>query len=323
MRYRLGESETMLSPIGMGTWQFSQGRGLAGKFWPNLPPSLIQAIVGRALDYGINWFDTAEIYGQGQSEESLATALDATANNRQALIATKWWPVFRSSHSLRQSADERLRHLHHRPITLYQIHQPYARSSIASQMRVMAELLDQGVIAHAGVSNFSLPQMLEAHRALKSHGHPLVSNQVRYHLLDRRIEQNGLLSAAKDLGITIIAYSPLAQGLLTGKFHDDHTRPSGVRRLDPRFGRGHLRRTKPLIDLLNHLGKRYQVTPAQVALNWIITTPGRCLMAIPGATHPRQAQANAEAMGWSLSASDREALCEMAPLAVNSPPRTS
>ncbi len=308
-RYRLGHSDTLVSPIGLGTWQFSQGRGLIGKFWPKLSADAIQAIVATALAAGVNWFDTAEIYGNGQSEEALASALDAlVVDPDSALIATKWWPLFRHARSLKLSLKERQRHLHQRPVTLYQIHQPYARSSIASQMQVMADLLDQGLIVHAGVSNFSQDQMIEAHRVLQSHGHALACNQVRYHLLDRGIETTGLLSAAKDLGITIIAYSPLAQGLLSGKFHARGTRPHGLRQLNPHFRSAYLRQSQPLIDVLTQLGTRYHATPAQVALNWLITTPGEFVLAIPGATRPDQAQANAEAMTWRLSASDREAL---------------
>lgn len=309
IRYRLGQSNTFLSPIGIGTWQFSQGRGLVGKFWPNLSADAIQAIVATSLTEGINWFDTAEIYGNGQSEAALASALDAlNVDPAVALIATKWWPLFRNAESLKIRLPERQRNLHQRPITLYQIHQPYARASIASQMRAMAELLDAGLIGHAGVSNFSRSQMIEASQVLREHGHALASNQVRYHLLDRRIETTGLLAAAKDLGTTIIAYSPLAQGLLSGKFHAPGTRPQGLRLLNPNFRPAHLRRSQPLIDVLTELGARYHASPAQVALNWLITTPGEFVLAIPGATRPDQARSNAATMSWRLSASDRDAI---------------
>lgn len=307
--YRLGSSETRLSPIGLGTWQFSQGQGLVGRFWPRLAPALVMSIVEEALHHGIDWFDTAEIYGGGQSEESLATALDELGvDPSRAAIATKWWPVLRSANHLSQSAEERLRRLHGRPITLYQIHQPYSRSSIARQMEAMARLLDAGLIRHAGVSNFSARQMTEAHRILKSHGHELVSNQVRYHLLDRRIETNGVMSAAQDLGMSIIAYSPLAQGLLTGKFHSGQARPQGMRRMDPHFRPAYLKKAEPLIRALTEMGEKYQVTPAQVALNWIVTHPGDHVFAIPGATRVSQAAQNAGAMAFEVSASDRQAL---------------
>lgn len=308
-RYGLGQTQTRLSPIGLGTWQFSQGQGMVGKFWPRLAPALIMSIVDEAINHGIDWFDTAEVYGQGRSEEALATALDDLHVLPDAVhIATKWWPVLRSARHLETSAQKRLLRLHKRPITLYQIHQPYSHSSIPRQMEAMARLIDEGLITHAGVSNFSAQQMLQAYRALKAHGHTLVSNQVRYNLLDRRIETNGVMHAADDLGISIIAYSPLGQGILTGKFHDRHHVPAGLRRLSPQFRPGFLAKTQALIDALTEMAHSYQVTPSQVALNWIITRPGRGVFAIPGATRVSQAAQNAGAMGWHLSTSDRQAL---------------
>ncbi|NMP23535.1 aldo/keto reductase [Sulfobacillus harzensis] len=312
-RYQLGQSDTYLSPIGLGTWQFSQGQGLVGRFWPKLEPALMMSIVEEALNHGINWFDTAEVYGRGKSEEALAQALDdLRVAPDQVAIATKWWPVLRSARHLEATIDERRRRLHNRPITLYQIHQPYSHSSVKEQMEAMARLLDQGLIRHAGVSNFSAAQMVEAAKHLKSHGYALASNQVRYHLLDRRIEENGVIQAALDWGITIIAYSPLAQGVLTGKFHNGAARPGGMRRLDPHFRPMMLAKTEPLIEELRQMAQRYHVSPAQVALNWVITYPGNRVMAIPGATRVSQAAQNAGAMGWSLSPGDRQALTDIA-----------
>lgn len=306
---RLGESDIWISPIGLGTWQFSQGHGLVGKFWPRLDGALILSIVKEALNHGIDWFDSAEVYGGGRSEEVLGEALrELKVSFDSVFIATKWWPLLRSATHLEQSVPIRRAALGQWPIMLYQIHQPYSRSTIDQQMESMARLLDRGLIKHAGVSNFSLRQMLKAHRALKSHGHRLVSNQVRYHLLDRRMESNGILAAAEDLGMSIIAYSPLAQGLLTGKFHENNRVPWGMRKLDPHFGLAYINRTRPLINALQAIAEAYQVTPGQVALNWIIARPGGRILAIPGATRVSQAAQNADAMGWRLSTSDRQAL---------------
>jgi aryl-alcohol dehydrogenase-like predicted oxidoreductase len=318
---RLGLSDTWLSPIGLGTWQFSQGQGLVGRFWPSLAPAVILSIVEEALNHGINWFDTAAVYGGGRSEEMLATALDNLGLAPDAVaIATKWWPVLRSAANLEGSIAERQEHLHQRPITLYQIHQPYSMSSIPRQMEAMARLLDAGLIRHAGVSNFSAAQMVQAHRTLKAHGHLLASNQVRYHLLDRRIETNGLMSAAQDLGISIIAYSPLGQGLLTGRFHDGAgKRPEGLRRYDPHFRPRALKKVEPLITALKDMAERYRATPAQVALNWIVTRPGVSVFAIPGATRVSQAAQSAGAMRFTLSSSDRQALDHVSGQVLGSP----
>ena len=154
--------------------------------------------------------------------------------------------------------------------------------------------------------------MMAADRALKRHGHRLASNQVRYNLLDRRIETNGVLSTAGELGVTIIAYSPLAQGLLTGKFHGGEVAPRGIRRMDPHFRAGAFRRTQPLIDTMADMAQKYGVSIAQVALNWVITVPGDGVVAIPGATKVSHAVQNAGAMGWRLAAADRDALTAIA-----------
>ncbi|MHB1611224.1 MAG: aldo/keto reductase [Sulfobacillus sp.] len=308
-RYPLGTTELKFSPIGLGTWQFSQGKGMIGKFWPTLSNTSIHDIVHTALDSGINWFDTAQAYGGGQSERALSDALNALKiSPPEAFIATKWWPVLRSSRSLEATITHRLQQLRGWPITLYQIHQPYSRSTIALQMKSMAILLDQGFIQCAGVSNFSAAQMTEAYKALRAHGHSLVSNQVRYNLLDRRVENNDILLAAEDLGITIIAYSPLAQGILTGKFHGGLAKPRGFRKWDPRFRTAQLDQSAHIIRLLQTLGEKYQVGPAEVALNWLIGHPSQRVMAIPGATSTTQALQNAHAMQWTLSSSDRSAL---------------
>ncbi len=309
LRCRLGGSSRFVSAIGLGTWQFSQGHGLIGKFWPTLDNNTITGIVKTAISGGINWFDTAEAYGGGQSEHALSQSLnDLQILHNDAMVATKWWPLFRASQSLESTIEKRLHHLQGWPIALYQIHQPYSKSSIADQMASMARLLDLGLIQQAGVSNFSASQMTEAYRALKAHGHILASNQVRFNLLDRRIETNGVLSAAQDLGMTIIAYSPLAQGLLTGKFHSRSTPLRGFRRLSPQFSARGIAKTASLIYALDTLAAKYHVSMAEVALNWLITTPGQFVTAIAGATSSVQAEQNAHAMRWSISASDRSAL---------------
>ncbi len=282
---------------------------MIGKFWPTLSDERIRHIVKHTVEGGINWFDTAEVYGGGQSERALTLALETLQiAPEDAYIATKWWPLLRSSRSLEETIKEREELLKGRKILLYQIHQPYSRSTIPEQMKAMARLIDQGHIEHAGVSNFSCEQMEQAFKELKSHGHLLVSNQVRYNLMDRQIEVNGILQKARELGITIIAYSPLAQGLLSGKFHARTARVRGMRRLDPRFWPKALQQSLPLIEKLQSIAQANEASAAQVALNWLVTAPDERVMAIPGATSVEQASQNAAAMQWRLSASDRSAL---------------
>lgn len=208
---RLGRTDLLVTPIGLGCWQFSGGQGLVGSFWPDLPAPESRAIVKAALDGGINWFDTAEVYGWGRSEEALAAALkDAGRANGDVIVATKWWPTLRTAGHLRRNAAERVARLGGFAIDLHQVHHPWGLSSVKAQMDALADLAAAGQIRYAGVSNFSASGMTAAHAALAARGLPLASNQVEYSLLNRRIESNGVLKAAKDLGVAVIAYSPLA-----------------------------------------------------------------------------------------------------------------
>ena len=307
---RLGRTEIQITPIGLGCWQFGQGGAIFARFWSPLDQNVITDTVAAALKSGINWFDTAEIYGSGSSEQALATALSSLKSPPgEAVIATKWFPLFRSARSIRSTIKARLECLSPYPIDLHQVHQPFSHSPISAQMAEMASLLKEGLIKSIGVSNFSARQMEEAHSALAKLGIPLASNQIRYNLLDRRIEANGILDSAKRLGVTLIAYSPLAQGLLSGRFHDD---PSQTRTL-PRVrrlsfspaGRSYrpenLARTRPLIDELRQVATTHDATPSQIALAWLITHYGDTVVAIPGATRFEQAADNAAAMRIELA----------------------
>jgi aryl-alcohol dehydrogenase-like predicted oxidoreductase len=212
----LGKTDLEVTSIGLGCWQFSGNRA----YWNSPPQEVIDKIVKITLDGGINWFDTAELYGRGVSERALATALcKAGIANRDVVIATKWAPFFRTANNIPKTIDNRIECLSPCKIDLYQIHMPYAFSSVETQMDAMAGLVKEGKIRYIGVSNFSAAQMRRAYAALAKHGLPLASNQVRFNLLNRNLERNGVLDAARELNISLIAYSPLAQGLLTGKFH--------------------------------------------------------------------------------------------------------
>ncbi|EIT83673.1 aldo/keto reductase [Fictibacillus macauensis ZFHKF-1] len=302
---KLGQSELEISALGLGTWQFSQGSGLVGKWWSVLDHAAIEEIVKISLEGGINWFDTAEAYGGGKSEEALAEALNALGEEaNEALIATKWWPLMRTAGSLTKTIDERLTALRGRAIDLYQVHQPYSLSSETAEMKKMATLIREKKIRYAGVSNFSAKKMWRAHRELEKEGFPLVSNQVKYSLLDRRIEHNGILNTAKELGITIIAYSPLEQGILTGKFHKDEQlikNVSPLRKMTSSFKASSLKRTLPLIDLLDRLALEYEASPSQIALNWLVTFHNETVVAIPGASKHSHAQENIGTLSFQLS----------------------
>jgi aryl-alcohol dehydrogenase-like predicted oxidoreductase len=305
----------MISGIGLGCWQFSHGEGIGGRFWPALPQKTVNEIVAAAVAGGINWFDTAEIYGNGSSESMLAKALTSAGKKpEEVVIATKWWPILRTASSIQRTITERLNRLAPFGIDLHQVHHPYSLDSINSEMRAMADLVVGGKIGGVGVSNFSAHQMRVAHKALASRGIPLATNQVRYSLMDRRIEANGVMMAARELGITIIAYSPLAQGILTGKFHKEprlaHSRP-GPRKWFPSFWRSGLERSRALVTAVERIAYANGVAPAQVALNWLIRVHEDDVVAIPGATSVKQAQENTKAMDLELNANEMKELDEL------------
>jgi aryl-alcohol dehydrogenase-like predicted oxidoreductase len=308
----LGKTEIRVTPIGLGMMEFSGGGGLLGLVFPAIPQEEKNAIVRAALDGGINWFDTAEMYGGGVSEQSLATALKAAgAPDDQVVVATKWLPLLRTASNIPRTIHHRLRFLEGYSIGLYMVHGPWSFSSPEAEMKAMADLVAAGQIRSVGVSNFSAEGMRRAHRALQARGLPLAVNQVRYSLLDRTIETNGILDTAKELGVTIIAYTPLASGLLTGKYHKN---PELLKR-QPGFRKGTMQRnlaaSRPLVTALEEIAARYSATPAQVALNWVIHSEGETVVTIPGATKVHQARESAGAMRFRLTADELARLDEL------------
>lgn len=309
---RLGQTALEITPIGLGAWQFSEGKGGAMGSWDPIGPEETDAIVAASLAGGINWFDTAELYGFGRSERGLARGLQSAGKaNGEVVIATKWMPFLRWAGSLKSTIGKRQAALTPYAIDLHQIHAPLSFSSIPTQMDAMADLMAEGKIRAGGISNFSAAQMRKSHERLAERGLPLASNQVEYSLLNRRIESNGVLDAAKALGVTIIAYSPLAMGLLSGKFHKDpsllDSRPRGRRvRL-----RGQIEKSRPLIAGLEEIAAVHAVTVSQVALNWLIHFHGETVVAIPGATKVRHAEESAGAMGFRLSSDEMARIDEL------------
>jgi len=312
---RLGKSEVQISAVGLGCWQFSEGFGVTGGFWDALPPDTVQEIVDASLKGGVNWFDTAEIYGRGRSERALAGALTRLGKKPgEVVLATKWWPLPRGASSIVNTIDKRLECLNPFGIDLHQIHHPYTLAGVGAQANAMADLVQAGKIKTVGVSNYSAKRMRATHEVLARRGVPLVANQMQYNLLDRRIESNGVMDACKELGITLIAYSPLAQGLLSGKFHDDPTlirKSPGPRKYLPAFWASGLDRTRTLINELKKIAAAYGVTASQVALNWLMTFHGDTVVVIPGATKRRHAEENVGAMGFKLTQDELRRIDEL------------
>ena len=299
---KLGHSTIEITPVGLGAWQFSEGKGFHGLIWKGLTSEQTDAIVQAALDGGINWFDTAEIYGNGRSEIALSRSLQqAGKQNGDVVIATKWNPNLRTASSIFKTFPQRAQNLAPFAIDLHQIHNPASFSSPESEMDGMAALLDEGKIKAIGVSNFSVKNMARAHKRLQLLGHGLSANQLKYSLLDRKIESNGILDTAKELGITIIAYSPLEMGLLTGKFHNNPDLLNNIPRGRRLALRRNLDKSRPLITVLEAIAPNYNATPSQVALNWLLHQHGDTVVVIPGASKPHHATESAGAMNFQLS----------------------
>ena len=299
---QLGQTDIYISPIGLGCWQFSEGRGGATGSWDPISAEETNGIVQAALDGGINWFDTAELYGLGRSERGLARALKlAGKSDEEVIVATKWNPFGRTARSITRTIAERQACLNGYTIDLHQIHNPWSFASRRSEMNAMADLVAAGEIRSIGISNYNSRQMRQAHEVLLTRGLRLTSNQVKYSLLDRSIESNGVLDTAVELGVTIIAYSRLEMGLLTGKFHKN------PELLDSRpfLRRSQLRRriesSRELVYALEGIAQTHGVTTSQVALNWLINFHGDRVVVIPGASKVRHAQQNVGAMTFTLS----------------------
>jgi aryl-alcohol dehydrogenase-like predicted oxidoreductase len=307
----LGKTDIKVTPIGLGTMELSGGGSFLGMVFPVIPPEEKNAIIKAALDGGINWFDTAEMYGGGMSEHSLAAGLKAAGkSDKDVVIATKWFPLFRTARNIPKTIEDRLHYLDGYSIGNYMVHQPYGFSSPEAMMDAMADLVEAGKIRSVGVSNFNPVRMERAFRALEKRGLPLAVNQMHYSLLHRDIETDGVLKMAKDLGVTIIAYTPLASGLLSGKYHKNPElldkagyRKAGMKRqLEP---------TRPLINAMGEMAEQYKATIAQVALNWVINFNGDIVVTIPGATKSRQAAEAAGAMKFRLSEAELSKLDEL------------
>lgn len=283
--------------LGLGTWQWGD------RFFWGYSRGYAETELKEAFDAtvaaGITLFDTAEVYGQGQSEKFLARFIREARfqDGQKPYLATKFLPLpWRlTKGQFRRALQNSLRRLELEAVDLYQIHWPFPPVSIETWMEAMADAAEAGLVRAVGVSNYNLEQTRRAFAALQKRGLPLVSNQVPYSLLNRRNEHNGLLALCHALDVRFIAYSPLEQGLLTGKYTPQNP-PPGIR--SQRY-RNLLARIQPLLTALRQIGEAHGgKTPAQVALNWCLC---KGTLPIPGAKNAKQAAQNAGALGWRLT----------------------
>jgi aryl-alcohol dehydrogenase-like predicted oxidoreductase len=300
MKYLDVDGIGSVSRIGLGTWQFGSREWGYGDDYASGPA---RDIVRRARCLGVTFFDTAEVYGLGKSERILGEALGAERD--QVAVASKIFPVAPFPAVVKQRARASARRLQLERIPLYQIHQPNPVVPDSVIMPGMRDLLDSGVIGAAGVSNYSLDRWKQADAAL---GRPVISNQVHFSLAHPH-SLEGLVPFAEQENRVVIAYSPLAQGLLGGKYGVDN-RPGGVRAANRLFGTENLRRIEPLLQTLRDVASDVDAKPAQVALAWLIQLPG--VIAIPGASSVEQLEFNVAAADIELSAESHAALTDAA-----------
>jgi aryl-alcohol dehydrogenase-like predicted oxidoreductase len=290
----LGKTEIQISPLGNGSWQWGDN-----KYWgygSTYKETDVQDAFQASLKAGISFFDTAERYGRGKSEKLLGKFIHA--NSQTVVVATKYkpFPWRRWKKSLINALHHSLKRLNMPAVDLYQIHWPTPPLSLESMADALADAVEAGLARAVGVCNYTKDQIYLTHQVLSKRGVLLASNQVNYSLLNRNVEKNGLLKACQELGITLIAYSPIAQGVLTGKYTAEKV-PTGIR--GNYYDKERLAQVQPLIRRMREIGQAHAgKSPAQVALNWLMC---KGAVPIPGAKNAHQAQENAGALGWILN----------------------
>lgn len=312
MKRRLGKTDIEVTPIGLGAMEFAGGKSFFKYMFTPVEPETQDEVVKVALDSGMNLIDTAEIYGSGYSECSVARALRAAGKSPgDVVISTKWFPMLKRAKSMRKSSEKSTKRLDPYPIDLYLVHMPLSVSSVKTQMDEMADLVESGRIRAVGVSNFSNDRMIRAYEALADRGIPLAANQVNFSLLKRGIEFNGTLETAKELGVTIMAYTPLGQGVLTGKLHSNPELLDTMPRMRRARLRGGFKKSQLLVETLEAIASEHDATAAQITLSWTTNYHGDTVIAIPGASKTYQAEQNAGAMRISLSSEQMETISSL------------
>lgn len=308
MRKRqLGQSDLNLTTVGFGAWALGGGDWAFG-WGPQDDESSVQAIL-RALELGVNWIDTAAIYGLGHSEEVVARALAQYGG--EVIVATKCSLCWRGngaiysslkSHSIRQEVEQSLRRLNREAIDLYQIHWPMPDEQIEEGWGTLADLIQEGKIRYAGVSNFNVDQLRRAQAI-----HPITSLQPPYSMIDRKVEEE-VLPFCNQHGIGVVAYSPLQCGLLTGAFSAQRLAeldPSDWRRNNECFKDPVFPKTLELVERLRPLAEGAGHTTARLAVAWVLRR-AEVTAAIVGARHPSQIEETAPAGDWELSPGELE-----------------
>lgn len=279
--------------LGLGAWQW--GDRVVWGYGQTHTDKEIRELFNASLSLGIRFIDTAEIYGSGYSERLLGQLLKEI--DQPVLVATKFfpWPWRLTKGFVPRALKSSLERMGLESVDLYQVHWPSPIMSPETMMEGMVECVKRGWTRTVGVSNFGEKRMLRAYSTLAQHGIPLASNQVHYSLLSREVEKNGTLARCKELGIRLIAYSPLEKGLLSGKYSLENP-PPGVR--GSQYAEM-LKKLPPILKLMQEIGLNHgDKTIGQVALNWLIC---KGALPIPGAKNLKQAEQNAGGAGWRMT----------------------
>jgi len=289
--------------MGLGAWQW--GDRLVWQYGHGYGAEEVRHAFDISVSEGIRFVDTAEVYGNGTSERMLGQFIQST--DQPILIATKFfpWPWRFLKGALPRALKGSLGRLGVESVDLYQVHWPSVSMSTDTLMEGLVECVKSGMTRTVGISNYGQTRMLAAYSALARHNIPLASNQVHYSLLNRSTEKDGTLARCKELGVRLIAYSPLEKGLLSGKYSVENP-PPGTR---AGSYAGMLSKIQPLIKAITAIGQDHGgKSNVQVALNWVIC---KGALPIPGAKNAEQAQQNAGALGWKLSDAEVAKLDEL------------
>ncbi len=312
MQYRkLGWTDLELSVIGFGSWALG-GAGWRYSWGPQDDEDSIKAI-WRAIDLGVNWIDTAAVYGLGHSEEIVGKAIKGLS--QKPIIATKCSRVWDENgniqgnltrESIRREVEDSLRRLDVDVIDLYQIHWPDPEEYIEEAWATMADLVKEGKVRYIGVSNFNVEQMKRISKI-----HPIASLQPPYSMFRRNIETE-ILPYCKENNIGVVVYSPMQKGLLTGKYNAEtisKLSPDDHRRNDPMFKEPQLTVNVEFVEKIKSLAERYGRTPAQLAIAWVLRRP-EVTSAIVGIRRPSQIEEIVPASDWNLSEEDIKVIDE-------------
>jgi aryl-alcohol dehydrogenase-like predicted oxidoreductase len=299
MRYLDIGTAKPYSVIGLGTWQFGSREWGYGAAYDEGEAT---RIVVRARELGVTVFDTAEIYGFGRSERILGAALRGSGGMDDVVVASKVFPVLPTAAVVQQRGVASAQRLGVQKIDLYQVHQPNPMVSDRTTMRGMRALRDVGVIDEVGVSNYPLRRWQRSEVEL---GGRVLSNQVQFSLV-ARAPLTQMLPWAQRTGHIVMAWSPLAQGLLSGRYTETKRPSGGIRAANAMFLPENMRAAGPLLGVLREIADGHDASPAQIALAWLVHFPN--VVAIPGASSVAQLESNAAAADIRLSPDEHGAL---------------